>query len=262
MKHEAHLGRDTWIVRLACLPGTAAQLAGDLSRRPDTQYIDLVSGGSEVVCAMTPRTRQDRDQAFLDRLQPARGATSVSASCILRTFYGGSLGWLRKINALTQAQEAALRAPIDPDGALVALDDLDEALLAALHRDGRATLAELQGETGQSESVVTRRLQRLRGCGALYFAVEYDHEPLGRGVEAMLWLTVPPSRVAAVGQAVATHPEVRFAAAVTGRANLALSVLCRTTDELYFYLTERLGSLPGIAAMETSLILRRIKTLG
>ncbi len=86
--------------------------------------------------------------------------------------------------------------------------------------------------------------------------------PRCRRVEATLWLTAAPSRVAAVGQAVATHPEVRFAAAVTGRANLALSVPRRTTDELYFCLTERLGSLPGIAAVEASPILRGIKTLG
>jgi DNA-binding Lrp family transcriptional regulator len=77
----------------------------------------------------------------------------------------------------------------------------------------------------------------------------------------MLWLTVPPHRVVEVGQATATHPEVRFAAAVTGKVNLVLSVLCRSTDDLYAYLTEKLGALTSIDSVETSLVLRRIKTL-
>jgi DNA-binding Lrp family transcriptional regulator len=61
----------------------------------------------------------------------------------------------------------------------VPLDAVDETLLAALRRDGRATLTELQAATGQSESAVRRRLDRLRDTGVLYLAVEYDHEPLG-----------------------------------------------------------------------------------
>jgi hypothetical protein len=65
------------------------------------------------------------------------------------------------------------------------------------------------------------------------YAVEYDHQPLGQGVEALCWLTVAPHGLEAAGRAAAEWPEVRFAAAVSGRAGLVLSVLCRTTDDLY-----------------------------
>lgn len=197
MTDESRLGQDSWIVRLGCTPNVAGRLASALARRPDTSYVDLLSGGTEVMCAMLPRTAHERDDLLLDELR----------------------------------------------------------------RDGRATLAELQAATGQTEAVVRRRLDRLLSTGVLYFAVEYDREPLGHGVEAMCWLTVAPHALAGTGRAVAAHPEVRFAAAVTGQANLVLSVLCRTTADLYAYLSEKIGALNGVRTAETTLTLRRVKTL-
>ncbi|MFG1945308.1 Lrp/AsnC family transcriptional regulator [Nonomuraea sp. NPDC048826] len=259
---DSRLGRDSWIARLRCTPDVAVRLASALARRPDTQYVDLISGGTEVLCAMRPRSRRERDELLLERLQRTPRIIGVSAHCILHSFYGGPVGWLRKSSGLDPDQEAALRPPVAvPAAEPVVLDDVDEAMLATLRRDGRATLAELQAATGQSETVVRRRLERLRTTGVLYLAVEYDHEPLGHGVEAMCWLAVAPHALAAVGEAVAGHPEVRFAAAITGRANLAVSLLCRTTADLYAYLSERIGALSGVQSMETTLVLRRVKVL-
>jgi len=211
---------------------------------------------------MKPRSRQERDELLLKRLQRTPCVTSVSAHCILHSFYGGPFGWLRKTNALTPDEEAALRAPAAaPASAPVVLDTTDEALLTALRRDGRATLTELQAATGQSEAAVKRRLELLRATGVLYFAVEYDHESLGHGVEAMCWLTVAPHALAEVGRAVAGHREVQFAAAITGRTDLIVMVLCRTTGDLYTYLSEKLGALADVQTVETSLTLRRVKVL-
>ncbi|MFD6953287.1 AsnC family transcriptional regulator [Nocardiopsis sp. TSRI0078] len=262
MTDDGRLGRDSWIVRLGCTPNVAGPLALALARRPDTQYVDLASGGTEVVCVMRPRTRRERDELLLERLQRTPRVTSVSAHCILHSFYGGPLGWLRKTSALEADEEAALRPPAtEPTAAPIVLDAVDEALLAELRQDGRAALARLRAATGRSEAVVGRRLERLRATGVLYFAVEYDHEPLGQGVEAMCWLTVAPHALADAGRAVADHSEVRFAAAVTGPANLALSLLCRTTGDLYAYLSEGIGALDGVRTAETTLTLRRVKTL-
>ncbi|RSN51752.1 MULTISPECIES: Lrp/AsnC family transcriptional regulator [Actinomadura] len=259
---DARLGRDAWIVRLGCTPNVAERLAAALARRPDTQYVDLLSGGTEVMCAMLPRSRRERDELLLERLQRTPRVTSVSAHCILHPFFGGPMGWLRKTDALTPAEEAALRPPpAAPAAGPVALDASDEALLAALRRDGRAGIGELRAATGLSAAVVARRLEALRSTGVLYFAVEYDREPLGQAVEAMCWLTVAPHALAETGRAVAEHREVRFAAAVTGRANLAVLVLCRTTADLYRYLSERLGALTGVGSVETTLTLRRVKDL-
>ncbi|MFJ8862805.1 Lrp/AsnC family transcriptional regulator [Streptomyces sp. NPDC102451] len=262
MVDDSRLGRSSWIVRLGCTRGTAARLAATLAGRPDTHYVDLVAGGTEVVCAISPRSRQERDELLLERLQRTPGVTSVEAHCILRAYYGNALRWLRKISALGPDEETALRAPApEPTTEPVTLDAEDQTMLEVLRRDGRATLTELQDATGLSETVARRRLERLRASGVLYLAIEYDHEPLGHGVEALCWLTVAPHALAESGQAVAAHPQVRFAAAVTGRSNLVISVLCRTTDDLYTFLGEKIGTLAGVQAAETVVTLRRVKTL-
>ncbi|MBD0418450.1 Lrp/AsnC ligand binding domain-containing protein [Streptomyces sp. TRM S81-3] len=66
---------------------------------------------------------------------------------------------------------------------------------------------------------------------------------------------------AGTGRAVAALPEVRFAAAVTGRTHPAVSVLCGTTDDLYTFLSERLGALTAVRTAESVLTLRWVKTL-
>jgi DNA-binding Lrp family transcriptional regulator len=200
--------------------------------------------------------------ARLDRLQRTPRVISVSAHCLLHSFYGGPRGWLDKTQALDPGQEAALRpARVEPTAAAVSLDEADEALVAVLRRDGRATFSELQNSTGQSESAVKRRLEHLRSTGVLYFDVQHDSESLGHGVRAMLWLTVTPSALDAAGRALAEHSEVRFAAATTGQANLTASVGSSSTGGLYTYLSEKIGALDGVQTVETALTLRRVKHL-
>ncbi|MFF4397265.1 Lrp/AsnC family transcriptional regulator [Streptomyces sp. NPDC001480] len=259
---ESRLGRSTWLLRLRCIPDTAEQLASALARRPDTAYVSVISGGTEVMCAMKPRTRQERDELLLDRLQRTPRVTSVSAHCLLHQFYGGPVGWLSKIDALSPDEQAALSPPpVDPGTDTVVLEDADEALLAALARDGRASLTELQASTGLSESAVRRRVDRLRSIGVLYLDVQFDHEHLGNDVVAMLWLTVAPAALADTGRALASHPEVRFAAATTGQANIVAATLHPSTGALYTYLSDKIGALDGVRSVETTLALREVKQL-
>jgi DNA-binding Lrp family transcriptional regulator len=250
------------LIRLGCTPDAAEQLARALARRPDTSHVSLISGGTEVLCAMKPRSRQERDELLLTHLQRTPRVTSVRAYCLPRRFYGGPLDWLGKINALDPDQEAALRPPaVAPPSEPVVLDDADYALLSVLRQDGRTKLTELQATTGLSESSVNRRLEHLRTTGVLYLGVQYEHERLGHGIGATLWLTVAPAALANVGRALAAHPEVSFAGATTGQANVFAATLHRSTDDLYAYLSDKIGALDGVQSVETALTLRQVKAL-
>ncbi|WP_425832015.1 Lrp/AsnC family transcriptional regulator [Streptomyces fractus] len=262
MTDDTLLGQQSWLVRLRCTPDMAEQLANALAKRPDTSHIDLVSGGTEVLCTMMPRSQQERDELLFHRLQRTPRVISVDAYCLLHTFYGGPLGWLNKNRALNADEEAALRPPhVEPATAPVTLDEADQALLAQLRRDGRATFSELQHSTGVPESTVKRRLERLRAAGILYFDVQHDIAPLGQGIDTMLWLTVAPSALDEVGRTLAEHPEVHFAAATSGSVNIIASVGSADTRELYAYLSKKIGAIDGVRAVETSLTLRQVKQL-
>ena len=91
--------------------------------------------------------------------------------------------------------------------------------------------------------------------------MQFDHERLGHDVVAMLWLRVAPAALADVGHALATHPEVRFAAAITGLANLVAANLHPYTGDLYTYLSGKIGALDGVRAVETALTMREVKQL-
>jgi DNA-binding Lrp family transcriptional regulator len=262
MTDESRLGRTIWLMRLHCTPDGADRLAGALARRTDTSYVALISGGTEVTCAMRPRTDAARNEMLLDRLQHTPRVIGVSAHCVLYSFYGGPVGGLNKISALSREEEAALQLPApEPARAPVTVTDADEALLSVLQRDGRAAIPELQGASGLSEDAVRRRLAHLRATGVLYFDVQYAPELLGQHVTAMLWLWVSPAALSAVGTAMAQHDEVNFAAAVTGHANIFAVLVCRDTRQLYTYLSERISALDGVRSVETALVLRHVKRL-
>ncbi|MER6792806.1 Lrp/AsnC family transcriptional regulator [Amycolatopsis mediterranei] len=115
---------------------------------------------------------------------------------------------------------------------------------------------------GRSESTVRRRLEVLRSSGALYFDVEVDAALLGYPLTATLWLTVAPSALESAGRALAGHPQVAFAAATTGPANLVANVGCRDDAALYAYLADDLGGLPGVRQVETAPMIRTLKRFG
>ncbi len=253
---------ESWL-RIQCAPDAALAVAGALARRPDIAWVKLASGGTEIHCLTKARTTQDRDVLLLDKLPRTRRVTGVSAQTILRVFIGGPSCW-SGLDVLRPDQVAALERPSAPGTAQerYALDAAELALLSVLGQDGRAGYPELARASGLSESTARRRLDRMRDAGALYLDVELVPSTLGFEAEATLMLTAAPARLAEVGAALAGQTEVAFAAAVTGAANLTAAVVCRDTEALYTFLTERIGSVPGIHQVEVIPTLRNLKRAG
>ncbi|MFD4630943.1 Lrp/AsnC family transcriptional regulator [Streptomyces sp. NPDC058284] len=246
-----------WLLCLRCTPGTAVATARALARRPDISWVTVDSGGTEVCCALNTRTAADRD-ALLQKLPHTPHVVSASAHCVLRTFVGDTTTWhasrFRTGGASLAVDSGGRRAPLPLDGA-------DRALFAELARDGRAPLPELAAATDRSPSSVQRRLQRLRGEGALAFAVDFDPRLLGYHMSTRLWLRVTPAHLRTVGEVLATHPEIPFAAAVTGTCNVVASGIFQSPYDLYEYIDRRVGPLPGIQDIQTTAPLREVKRL-
>jgi DNA-binding Lrp family transcriptional regulator len=252
-----------WIVRVQCIPAAAAAAADALARRPDTSWISLTAGGTEITCAVRTSSGVDGDRLLLQTLPRNRFVVAMTAQCVLHTFFGDAAGLITKIGGLTASQIARLRvpAPTSPQ-APVTLSELDERLLVALGNDGRATFAELASTIGASQTTVRRRMAELRESGTLYFDVDFDQALLDLHVRAMLWLAVPPSKLESTGEALRAHPETAFVAATSGATNLCVSVVCPDTAALYTYLTTRIAALPAVARVETVPIVRTVKRTG
>jgi DNA-binding Lrp family transcriptional regulator len=275
---SARLGWVDWLIRIQCAPDAAAAVATTMARRDDTSWVCLTSGGLEVTCI----THTDGPRApLLQKLPRGPGITGVTAQCMLRAVAGTS-GWPGRTTALTAEQVEQLRptrplteqlrsTPAQYDGPpeLTARDDgppeltaQDERLLAELAKDGRTAYPALAAATGVPESSVRRRLGELLRSGAVFFDVEADPMLFGYATEAVLWMTVAPAQLSTVADALTEHPEIAYAAAVTGPTNLFAFVVCSTTDALYDYLADRIGELPGITHIETVPLTTTVKRAG
>jgi len=244
-----------WFLRMRCVPGSGEAIAAALARRTDTAWIQLLSGDTEVLCSIRGAAGEE-SRSLLAKLPRSSRIVAVTAHSRLHMFVGGQDG-LGFLEVLPAERVEPLRRPAR--GGRVELGDLDSALFDVLAVDGRTPYADLAAATGWSESTVRRRVDQLRDAGVLYFDLELDTAAFGFLSSTWLWLSVPPSQLAATGAALAKFPEVAYAAAVTGAANLAAVVVCRDEPAFYEFLTAKIGSLPSVERVETSPVIRTVK---
>jgi DNA-binding Lrp family transcriptional regulator len=261
LKYPKSAGYTNWFLRLRCVPGSGEAIAAALARRGDTAWVQLLSGDTEVLCSLRGDS-SDGTESLLTRLPRSGRIVAVSAYSRLHMFTGGpdALGFL---DVLPADRVAPLRVATRgrPRAADVeeAASDLDEALFSVLALDGRTPYAEVAAAASYSETTVRRRMDQLRESGVLYFDVEFDIPAFGFRSSAWLFLSVPPSRLAEVGTALAKFPEVAYVSATTGPANLAACAVCRDEESLYEFLTAKVGALPGVEGVETAPIIRTVK---
>jgi DNA-binding Lrp family transcriptional regulator len=258
MTDARRLGQVEWFLRLHCTPDSALPVARALAGRPDTSWVQLTSGGTEIACVIRAPGHNAPEALLLQQLPKTPRVVSVSAHCLLRSFVGGPVGWHGRAGVLTEDQVARLTPTFEPASSEVDIDG-DERLLTALQQDGRATFAELAPVTGWSEPTVRRRVNQLRGSGILYLDIDLDPTALGFQAQAILWLSVRPAHLVTAAEALARQPEVALVAITTGPTNLLAKAVCRDVDALYTYLTERIATIEGIEHLETAPVIRTLK---
>ncbi|MGO4680367.1 Lrp/AsnC family transcriptional regulator [Microbacterium sp. 2MCAF23] len=166
------------------------------------------------------------------------GVTGMAVIPMLE-YYRTLSGWMP--GQLTGDEAHALnpdfgRPPLI-DQPLLELDDGDEAILAALERDARASAIDIAEIVGLSESAVRRRLSVLIG-GAVDVRAIIAPSTLGLPIAGFVWLRVPPAAVASVSAALQASPFVRYAAFILADEQILVDVAVPTVTELRRFLTE------------------------
>ncbi|MFI6734038.1 Lrp/AsnC family transcriptional regulator [Nonomuraea sp. NPDC050451] len=251
----ALLGYTPWTIRVRCTPDAGTAIAEALARRPDTYWVHLLSGGTEISCFA-----QSPDTVLLEKLPRTSRVLAMTAHSLLHGFALPD-GW-QGLAWLTEEQADRLRPEPRTGSDGIVLQEEDRRLLDVLARDGRAGYTELARATGWSESTAKRRLRQLRESGALVIQLDYSPRLLGYRAEARLWMTVRPSELLHVAKTFAGHPEISFASVTTGPTNLLATAICRDNADLYRYLTERVSALDAVQTLETAPVLRTVKRTG
>jgi DNA-binding Lrp family transcriptional regulator len=141
----------------------------------------------------------------------------------------------------------------------VELDPLDRDIIRALIEDARATYAEIGQQVGLSASAVKRRVDRLRGSGAITgFTARVRPAALGWTTEAYVELFCRgKTSPAQIGAALARHPEVVSACTVTGEAD-ALVHIVATNMRHVEQVIERIAAEPFVVRTKSAVVLSRL----
>jgi len=99
-----------WFVRLQTTPGSADSIAEALARRPDTRWVNLASGGTEIICTVQAITPEQRDALFLRGLPGSRRVVQISAHSILHNFTPGAWQGIRQALSAEQLEVLAVLA--------------------------------------------------------------------------------------------------------------------------------------------------------
>lgn len=144
------------------------------------------------------------------------------------------------------------------------LDEFDVRILRALSRDGRISVQALSDAVGLSATPVARRLRRLEDAGIVqgYTAV-IDERALG--FETSVFVSVKLERqidnaLSTFETAIAAFPEVVDCWLMTGNRDYLLRVVTRSMAEFEAFLVGRLTKVRGVAEIESSIPLRRVKS--
>lgn len=145
------------------------------------------------------------------------------------------------------------------------LDEIDHRILRELQADGRLTIQELSERIGLSPSPVARRVRLLEDRKVIkgYTAI-VDEKLLGYGVSVFVSVRLDKqvdNALVAFERAIAAFPEVVDCWLMTGNRDYLLRVATSGMEEFEQFLSGRLTKTPGVALIESSIPLRRAKSV-
>lgn len=142
---------------------------------------------------------------------------------------------------------------------MIALDDMDRAILRALAQDATQSAGALGRALGISQPQAWRRIQRLRGAWVLAGQrLVLDHAALGFGVTVFLGVTLAAKgRVSLQDfeRAVTAIPEVQTVQHVLGLYDYRLRVVARDLSDFERVLRRRILTLPGVGQVDANVLL-------
>lgn len=143
------------------------------------------------------------------------------------------------------------------------LDAIDRAILDALQHDGRLANVQLAQQVHLSPSACLRRVKSLEEAGVIaQYVALLNPKAVGRHGTSFTIVTLESMngrRLEAFEQAVCDAPEILDCFYVAGSNDYLLRFAYRDAEDLERFHTEVLMRLPGVARLNSMLVLRTVK---
>lgn len=135
------------------------------------------------------------------------------------------------------------------------LDEIDEKLIAALRRDGRASLSELASLLGLSRATVRARMDRLAARGEIAgFTVLTRGDVTAAPVRGLMMIGIEGRGADRIAARLAGMPAVQAVHSTNGKWDMIAEIGTETLEELDAVLAG-IRRLDGVTTSETSLLL-------
>ena len=143
---------------------------------------------------------------------------------------------------------------------MIKIDEIDKKISDLLIEDGRMSCAKIAACIGNiSERAVRYRIERLVKNNVIEIHGNVNATNLGLSVFADVFIEVEPSQVLKIAQQVADFESVSYVACSTGETDISIQVFARDNNELFKFVTETIGQIPGVKKTHISFVPLRIK---
>ena len=143
------------------------------------------------------------------------------------------------------------------------MDEIDLKILGQLQTDARLSHQDLADRVGLSPSPCARRIRKLEAEGYITgYSARIDEAKMGFGISVFISVRLDKqidSRLEDFERNVRNCSEIVDCWLMTGSADYMLRVAVADLHEFETFLTSRLTKFPGVASIESSIPIRRVK---
>jgi DNA-binding Lrp family transcriptional regulator len=143
---------------------------------------------------------------------------------------------------------------------VIKIDAIDKQISDLLIEDGRMSCSRIAGRIGGiSERAVRYRIDRLLKNRVISVRGNVNAGALDLPVCADVFIEVEPARVVEIANLIATHESVSYIAYSTGDTDISIQVFTHDNSELFTFVTETIGKIPGIQKTHISFVPIKVK---
>jgi Lrp/AsnC family transcriptional regulator for asnA, asnC and gidA len=135
------------------------------------------------------------------------------------------------------------------------IDKVDREIVNLVMEDGRMRSAEIARRLGNSsERSVRYRIDRLVSTGVIQISAILNASALGYNVTADVFIEVEPAHIQEVASLLSEYECVSYVACSIGQSDVSIQVRAPNNSEVYSFVTQVVGKLPGVRKTTTSIV--------
>lgn len=134
-------------------------------------------------------------------------------------------------------------------------DKIDRHILDCLMQDGRMPAAAVARQVGGiTERVVRYRINRMIAAGIIQIRPIVNPQMFSLTTRADVFLEVETDSIQKVAHTLAEFENVTYVACSIGETDVSCQLVAKDTGEIYRFVTEVIGKIPGVRKTTTSIV--------